>query len=72
MSRNSPQVVDGQVSASIPDLPDFFAAGDSAQEAMEHLSEAARLYIDDMEDKGLEIPPARAKVARLEVSIKGM
>lgn len=46
---------DGQVSAAIPEL-NIFAAGDSAEEAMDRLRVAVDLYVDYHRENGLEVP----------------
>lgn len=44
--------------ASIPDLPGCVTTGDSIEDAVEQITDAASLWLVSAEDKGLSIPAA--------------
>jgi len=44
----------------VPDLPGCFSAGDTLNEAVEAVKEAAAAWIDAALDSGLPVPPPRA------------
>lgn len=62
---------DGQISAFIPDLPDVFATGDSADDAFERLTVAAEEYAAYLKAEGLPAPPARTMHSIRFVEIAG-
>jgi antitoxin HicB len=54
-------------SVSIPSLPGCISEGDSFEEALENIKEAAQLYIEDLEES--EIPQEKRSVVISPIQI---
>lgn len=47
---------DGRYSASVPALPGCFTFGDSVEETMEMVKEAIEIYVEELKERGEQIP----------------
>jgi predicted RNase H-like HicB family nuclease len=59
---------DGAFWAYLPDLPGCVTSGESLEEVAQKLPEAVELYLSHYAERGLEPPPARARVGTLKAA----
>ena len=56
--------------AFCPELPGCYTQGDSFEEALENITDAVKLYIEDMIESGEEIPKFEAiTLSQIEVAL---
>jgi len=60
----------GGFTATIPSLPGCISEGDSFEEALQNIQEAASLYIEVMKDQKVEIPKEEKGIVIAPVEIK--
>jgi antitoxin HicB len=65
------QEEDGAWSAWVPALPGCATWGQTREEAVAHLREAVRLYVESLRERGLPVPAAAREIAveNLEVPV---
>lgn len=56
------------VGAYVPDLPGCIAAGETKAEALELIAEAIELHVEDLRERGEEIPPPNSVFETVEVA----
>jgi predicted RNase H-like HicB family nuclease len=54
--------------AYVPDLPGCVAVGESREEAIELIQEAIAMHLEDMRDRGEDIPQPHSSSEVIEVS----
>lgn len=57
------QEADGAWSAWVPALPGCATYGESRAEAIEHLREAVKLYVESLVERGLPVPDVARGIA---------
>jgi predicted RNase H-like HicB family nuclease len=57
-------------SAYVPDLPGCIATGVSRAQVLQRLEGAIRMHVQGLREDGLPIPSAKAKMARVKVSLR--
>jgi len=62
------QAADGGWSAHVPDLPTILVGSDTREEAESLVREAIELYLEDMRERGLKIPPPHVVAMGVEVA----
>jgi predicted RNase H-like HicB family nuclease len=60
---------DGQVSASVPDLPGVFATGDTDDEALVHSGHCLELWREVARDESRPAPPAATRARGCAVTV---
>ena len=60
----------GGFTVTIPSLPGCISEGDSFEEALQNIQEAASLYIEVMKDRKVEIPKKEKGIIIAPVEIK--
>lgn len=60
----------GGFTVTIPSLPGCISEGDSFEEALENIKEAASLYIEVMQERRLEIPKEEKGIVIAPVEIR--
>lgn len=63
---------EGGYTALVPSLPGCISEGDTFEEAKKNISDAIKLYLEDMEADGEEIPEDKGSVfvAQIEINRK--
>lgn len=59
---------DGGYVVKVPALPGCVSQGDTREEALENIREAAELYVEDCIESG-ELVPVEAETAQIELKI---
>ncbi len=54
--------------AYVPDLPSCIAAGETREEALQLIAEAIELHIEDLRERGEDIPKLHSFVETVEVA----
>lgn len=60
----------GGFTVTIPSLPGCISEGDSFEEALQNIQEAAGLYIEVMKDRKMEIPKEEKGIVIAPIEIK--
>lgn len=59
---------DGGFHAYMPELPGVHTYGRTRGEALDHVTEAAELYLEDLRAEGEEIPPGPIEETQIRLS----
>jgi len=62
------QAPDGGWGAHVPDLPVVAAGADTREETEQLIREAIVLYIDDLKQRGLPVPPPQTHAFSVEIA----
>ena len=60
---------EGGFTVEIPDLPGCISEGDTLDEAENNIEEAARLYLETLEERGIPVPERPLKVLKMNIIV---
>lgn len=64
-----PDHEDGGYVASVPAIPGVWGQGESEEEALNDVVDALKLTLDDMSERGEEIPPGEETAREVELAV---